>query len=239
VNPLDCTRAQALRYVQNGISAIELEVLSLCDDVLKRAKRGYTYAFFQQQLSFFQEHDVDVGVVLSPGIFGSSFVHCCETVERCIKLGIDFVRIYPVCVYEGTKLEQWFLQDRYEPLGLSETVTIVREMMDRLAYSGIEVIRVGRQDTHDGLSVSVAGPNHSNVRGLIENRRFFDKISAQLCAQGESITHIVVHPKDVSLAKGVQGDTIRHLRARLERDLVLTVDTRVPRGSVWTRKKDE
>ena len=237
VHPLDCMRADAIRYIDWGITAIELEAFSLCDDVLSGIKAGYSLNYLSQQLSFFKEKGVRVGMVLSPGMFRSSFEHCVRTVQSCIDLGVSFVRLYPVCVYKNTKLEDWWKEGRYTPLNLSETVTILREMMDRLSAAKIEVIRVGRHDAHDGFMESVAGPKHSNLRGLVENRRFFDKIAAQLCAQGDDIQRIVVHPKDVSLAKGIQGDTIRLLRARLDRELVLEVDELVPRGEVWTKKK--
>ena len=235
-HPLDCSRAHAHRYINKGISTIELEALSLCDDVLSGIRAGYSTGFLAQQVSYFQEEGVRVGMVLSPGMFRSSFAHCIRTVQACIDLGVSFVRLYPVCVYKGTKLEEWWKAGRYKPLSLPETVTILREMMDRLSLAEIEVIRVGRHDAHDGLIESVAGPKHSNLRGLVEQRRFFDKITAQLCAQDDDIVRIIVHPKDVSLAKGVQGDTIRLLRARLERELVLEVDEAVPRGEVWTKK---
>ena len=236
-HPLDCGRLDATRYVNAGISTIEFDVLSLCDDVLSGVRAGYNTTYIRQQVSFFQKYGVRVGVVLSPGLFRSSFEHCQRTVQACIDLEVSFVRLYPVCVYKGTKLEQWWKDGRYTPLSLPETVTILREMMDRLSAAKIEVIRVGRHDAHDGLMESVAGPKHSNLRGLVEQRRFLDKIAAQLCAQEDDIVRVIVHPKDVSLAKGVQGDTIRLLRARLERDVVLEVDDAVPRGEVWTKKQ--
>ena len=237
VHPLDCMQADALRYVDMGIASVEFESLSLCDDVLSGIKAGYSTHYLGQQVSFFQKQGVRVGMVLSPGMFRSSFDHCIQTVQACIDLGISFVRLYPVCVYRDTKLETWWKDGRYTPLTLAETVTILREMMDRLSAAKIEVIRVGRHDAHDGFMESVAGPKHSNLRGLVEHRRFFDKIAAQLCAQEDDIVRIIVHPKDVSLAKGIQGDTIRLFRTRLERELVLEVDESVPRGEVWTKKK--
>ena len=236
-HPLDCSRAHALRYIDAGISTLELEALSLCDDVLSGIKAGYSTKSLAQQVSYFQTQGVRVGMVLSPGMFRSSFAHCLRTIQACIDLDISFVRLYPVCVYRGTKLEEWWKEGRYHPLTLPETVTILREMMDRLSAAKIEVIRVGRHDAHDGFMESVAGPKHSNLRGLVEQRRFFDKIAAQLCAQDDDIVRVIVNPKDVSLAKGIQGDTIRLLRARLERDVVLEVDEAVQRGEVWTKKK--
>lgn len=236
-HPLDCTRAAAKSYIKQGMKTVELEALSLCDDVLNGIKTGYTRSYIHQQVSFFKQQDIRVGLVLSPGIIRSSFAHCCEMVEACIAMGVAFVRIYPVCVYKGTRLAQWWSEGRYKPLTLAETVTILREMMDRLSQAQIEVIRVGRHDAHDGLMNSVAGPRHSNLRGLVEHRRFYDKIAAQLCGQDNETMRIIVHPKDVSLAKGIQGDTIRTLRARLERELILEVDESVPRGEVWTKKK--
>jgi len=238
-HPLDCTRVEAKRYVKAGIQTIELEVHSLCDDVLRSSKKGYTLHYIQQQTSFFHQQNVSLGFVLSPGMYGSSYHHMCETVERCIELAISFVRIYPICIYEGTKLEKRYKEGRFTPLTLSQTVTIVQEMCDRLLRAGIDVIRIGRQGQQDGLENPIAGPIHSNIRSLIENRRFFDIIAAQLCATDSDVRYIKINPKDISLVKGVGGDTIRHLRARLERELVIICDEEVPRGTVQTGSSND
>ena len=239
VNPLDCTRSEAKRCVQNGMKAIELEVGSLCDDVLHASKKGYTFEYIRQQVQYFHERGVQVGLVLTPGMYGSSYQHTCTTTERCSELRVSFVRIYPVCVYEGTTLAIRYREDRFTPLSLSQTVTIVREMTDRLAEVKIDVIRIGRQGRQDGLATPIAGPIHSNIRGLVENRKFFDMIAAQLCTTAADIRQITIHPKDISLVKGVGGDTIRHLRARLERNLVISCDEAVPRGTVQIGRKND
>ena len=239
VHPLDFTKEHATRYISSGMKTLELEVLSLCDDILAENKRGYTFSFVEQQIQFCKCNGISVGLVLSPGLSRSTFAHCVQSVQRCINLGIDFVRIYPICVYKNTQLERWYKEGRYTPLTLPETVTIVREMMDLLSEANIEVIRVGRQHAHDGLVEAVAGPIHSNIRSLVEHRRFFDKMAAQLCAPDAEYSEVLVNPKDIGLAKGVQGSNIRHLRARLGRDVRLEVDDNVPRGCVYLRRKDE
>jgi histone acetyltransferase (RNA polymerase elongator complex component) len=174
-HPLDCSRSDARAYIDQGLKTIEIEALSLCDDVLSGMKSGYSSSYVQQQVSFFQSKGIRTGLVLSPGLERSSFVHCCKTVDSCIAMGVSFVRIYPVCVYQDTQLERWWKEGRYTALTLAETVTILREMMDRLSEAKIEVIRVGRHDAHDGLMKSVAGPRHSNLRGLVGTEDFLIK----------------------------------------------------------------
>ena len=72
-HPLDCSRSEASRYVENKISAIEFDVMSLCDDVLSRSKCGYTVAYVQQLILFFNVLEVAVVLVLPPVFFVCSF----------------------------------------------------------------------------------------------------------------------------------------------------------------------
>ena len=134
VHPLDCTRAEAKRCVKQGIQAIELEVGSLCDEVLHASKKGYTFDFIRQQVQYFLQNRVQVGLVLAPGMYGC-YAHMCTTTSVA-SIGCVICSIYPVCVYEGTTLATRYREERFMPLSLSQTVTIVREMMDRLARQG-------------------------------------------------------------------------------------------------------
>ena len=71
----------------------------------------------------------------------------------------------------------------------------------------------------------------------MQYRRFFDMMAAALAGGEAKQCVVAVHPKDLSWAKGVGNESIRALRARIERDIFLEADPKVPRGTIKVREK--
>ena len=89
-----------------------------------------------------------------------------NTAKELIKLKPKMVRIYPVLVIKNTKLEKEFLEEKYTPLTVVQAVETCKELVAMFNKKGIEVIRVGLQNTDEitdpnieGSEV-VAGPYH-------------------------------------------------------------------------------
>ena len=178
-----------------------------------------------------------VGVVLSPGLPGSS--HQSSLEDTTILTGelaeqTAFVRLYPALAFAGSELARWEAQGRWRPMHLGEAVTTVCAVLDKLDEARIDVIRVGLQPGQDVPYKVTAGPVHPNLRGLAEVRRFRRRM-AEALGTPEPGSHIIVrvNPKDLSWAKGTSNENIRALRASLAlAELTIIPDQNVERGVV-------
>ena len=72
-----------------------------------------------------------------------------NTAKSLIKLKPKMVRIYPVLVVKGTKLEQDYKKGKYEPLTVVQAVEVCKDLVRMFADKKIEIIRVGLQNTDE------------------------------------------------------------------------------------------
>jgi len=184
---------------------------------------------------------VRVGVVLSPGLPGADFASAIEDAVRVVQgqggRGAPracFARVHPVLAFKGSRLAQWHADGWWTPMALADAVDVTRQMADTLEEGGVEVIRIGLQPRHDLPHRVVAGPAHPNLRALVEQRRFRDRMAEVLegVPKGRTV-QLRVNPKDLSWAKGTENENVRVLRvAHGLSDLSLTCDEAVERGGV-------
>ena len=103
-----------------------------------------------------------------PGDTGEKTLY---TAERIAALRPDFVRIYPVAVIAGTKLEQMWKNGTYEPLTVSQAADLAGEMLEVFLDASIPVIRIGLNPTEElsGGAV-VAGAYHPALGEMARSR---------------------------------------------------------------------
>jgi len=239
VRPDLLSRDDADRLVAAGAVAIEVDALSLDDEVLKQAGRRYQAALVEQILEGLRALGVRVGIVLAPGLPGSSYDTCVRDAERAAPL-IHTARLHPVLVLEHSELQGRHIDGLYTPLLLGEAVTVCRAMMDVLEDAGVEVIRVGLQPGPDGLGRALAGPVHPSLRELVEARRVRDRLIALLDGTPPR-SHIVIRcaPRDVGRTRGPFNQHIRDLRALFDlEDVDVRPDPDLPRGQ-WAVDPEE
>ncbi len=88
------------------------------------------------------------------------------TAKNLIKLKPKIVRIYPVLVIKGTKLEEEYRNNEYIPLTVNQAVERCKEIVTLFNKKNIRVIRIGLQNTNTidepghNESEVVAGPYH-------------------------------------------------------------------------------
>jgi hypothetical protein len=232
-SPKDLTRAAANRLLSAGLKTVELEFLGFVGPVLRRLRRGYHPSTAEEMVTDLKSKGCRVGITLSPGLPGTRFSDCIQDAHRVVSLGADFVRLCPVLVWKGSTLADWLRQGSYKVLEVDQAVSVLREMISIFDQAEIDVIRVGWQPSQDMGARVVGGPMHPNLRALIEYRRFFDRMSGALAGSGGRDVRLLVNPKDVSWARGVCGENLRHLRAKLRiPSLEIKASENVPRGQV-------
>ncbi|RME26274.1 MAG: radical SAM protein, partial [Deltaproteobacteria bacterium] len=238
-SPAGLTRDDVEMLIEAGLETIELELLSLDDDVLRATGRGYGRADALAVLRGVKELGLRVGVVLSPGLPGSSHrsaMHSARTVAGVDDPGLaaDFVRLYPALGLAGSDLAARAVDGRWRPMDLGQAVTTLAAQCDLLEEAGVQVARIGLQPGADIPVRAVAGPVHPNLRALVQGRRFRVRMARALDGVPRGSRALLrVHPKDLSWAKGTANENIRALRARLGLpEIEVRPDARVRRGTV-------
>jgi len=166
--------AEFLRVM--GVSAVELGVQSLSNDVLAHSGRGHTSEDVAGACSVLREKALRVGLQLMPGLPGDSMMRSVDSLAGALALKPDFLRIYPTVVIAGTQLERLYQRGAYKPLELSEAVDWCKVMLRMACKAGVPVIRLGLQPTGELESpgVVIAGPYHPAFRQLVEGELFYD-----------------------------------------------------------------
>ncbi len=238
-SPRSLLRTDVEALMAAGLETIELELLSLDDRVLRACARGYSRADALAILRGVKELGLRVGVVLSPGLPGSSHgsaLRAAETVAGVDDPGLtaDFVRLQPALALADTGLAEAAADGRWAPMDLAQAITTVAAQCEVFDAAGVEIARVGLQPGADLPVHAVAGPVHPNLRALVQSRRFRARMAQALrgVPRGSRVA-LRVHPKDLSWAKGTANTNIRALRARLGLPVLeLRPDDRVRRGTV-------
>jgi histone acetyltransferase (RNA polymerase elongator complex component) len=178
--------------------------------------------------------DFSVGVHLVPGLPGGDAVGAIGDVGTVAALGANFLRIWPALALEGSLLSAWAQDGRWQPWSVDEAIDAVGQMVSMARAKSLPVIRVGIQPGHDIPVRATAGPVHPNLRGEVEMVRFSSLLEAALPrVVTDTEVVFVVHPKDLSWAKGTSNSNARHIRTSHGIETVrFRVDETVPRGTV-------
>jgi histone acetyltransferase (RNA polymerase elongator complex component) len=168
-----------------GVETIELGVQSFSDQVLYNAERGHSSEDVYKAMELLDVYRFRTGIQLMPGLPGDSFAISRDSALTAAALTPDDVRIYPLVVLKGTRLEKMYYEKKYTPLTLEEAVEVSAEMYKIFAEKNINVIRIGLHplDLHE--ETVVEGPYHTALGFLVKSRYRRDMIE-EAVKKGES-----------------------------------------------------
>ena len=210
----DCVPPEMLRLLKNRcVTTIELGAQSMDDAVLARCGRGHTARDVEEAAERIRSAGFSLGLQMMTGLPGDSDAGARRTAERLAALMPDCVRIYPTLALKNTALGEAYLRGEYRPETLEEAVSLCAELLGFFEGHGIPVIRLGLHASPELERGLLAGPWHPAFRELCESRRFFQKVSEELCRRGcpaEPVA-ILVHPTFLSRAVGQKRENLRRL----------------------------
>jgi len=237
LGPADCTAALLKELRIAGVRTVELEAASFDDEALLASGFGHRGAAISKAIDALRAAKMETGVVLRPGLPGSMPGESLRSAKRAIELAPDFVRIYPVLVLAGSKLEHLYESRRYRPLSLDEGIALCRDLLVLFDAAEIPVVRIGFQPAVDldGGATVLAGPHHPALRAIIEASLWYDRM-AKLIADHfrfQKELTLIAHPRDESRVRGQQGASLKRLKEkfRLEK-LTLVLDESAEPGSI-------
>ena len=199
----DCVSRENLDFLkQYPVSAIELGVQSMNNEVLRLNGRGHTAEQALEASARVRAYGFSLGLQMMTGLYGDCKESTYETAEKLISCRPDTVRIYPTVVIRGTELCRLYEAGLYHPMTAEETVPLAADLMERFRQAGIRVIRVGLHASRELERDLVAGAYHPAFRELCEGEIYYRLAMEQLRKLGKPEAEIWVAPGAVSKLVG-------------------------------------
>ncbi|MBW4057239.1 MAG: radical SAM protein [Proteobacteria bacterium] len=192
---------------ERGVSTIELGVQSMDDSVLAASGRGHVAAESLNAIRCIKRQGIRAGAQLMPGLPGDSPASSLASLEQVISAGVDFIRIYPTVVLQGTELARRYSAGEFMPLSLDRGVLLCALLLHRAMQAGIPVIRIGLQADHglDAESI-LAGCWHPALGQLVRSQLYADLV-CRFVPSGQRAT-VYCHPARLSDVIGVKRETL-------------------------------
>lgn len=235
--PADCEPQLLAALKAARVRTVELDVASFDDDALAASGFAHRAATIAPAVAALRTAKLEAGLVLRPGLPGSMPGEPLRSARRAAELTPDFVRVYPVLVLAGSKLELLYESRRYRPLSLDEGISLGREILAIFEQAAIPVVRLGFQPAVDldGGARVVAGPHHPALRAIVEASLWVERAS-KLIADNfrfQKELTLVVHPRDESRLRGLHGANVKRLREKYRLDrLHVRLDEEAVPGSL-------
>ena len=166
------------------IQTVELGVQSFSDEVLDASGRGYPAVAAENAARLVKNSRWNLGIQLMPGLPEDTRERFLASVETCVAVGADFVRLYPSLVLERTALVGLHRTGRYVPLSLEEAVSWCAQAYEELGRSGIPLARAGLHGDPEleRPGAIVAGPYHPAFGYLVRVRWWRERVDRLLSA---------------------------------------------------------
>ena len=220
------------------VKTIELGVQSANNYILKRAERGHTFEDVKKASKLINWYGFTLGHQMMIGLPDSTVLDEINTAKLLIKLKPKIVRIYPVLVIKGTKLEEEYNKGEYEPLSVIQAVERSKEVANIFNKKNVKVIRIGLQNTDEidepgkKKSEVVAGPYHPAFRQLVEASIWYDAIVSRIKKFNTKVKEVEIRANsdDVNNIIGHKKENIEKLKEIYEVDVVVKADDSIKDG---------
>ena len=226
------------RLKKYNVKTIELGVQSSNNYILQKAGIGHTFEDVKKASKLIRRKGFVLGHQMMIGLPESTRQDEIKTAKDLIKLKPKMVRIYPVLVLKGTKLEKDYQDEKYKALTVVQAVEISKELVRMFDDKDIDIIRVGLQNTDEITDPSVkgsevvAGPYHPAFRQLVEANLWYDDILKRIKEMNTKVkkVKIIINPKDVNNVVGHKRENIKKLKDVYELDLIIEQDEKMKEG---------
>jgi elongator complex protein 3 len=113
-----CGQAEIERMLEFGATRVELGVQTLDDDIYRLVRRGHGVADVVRATALLREHGFKVYYHWMPGLPGATpekDLEMSRTLFADDRFRPDGLKLYPTMVVQGTELEKWWREGRYQP----------------------------------------------------------------------------------------------------------------------------
>ena len=141
-----CRQEEIDRMLEFGTTRVELGVQMLDDDIYRLVRRGHKVEDVVNATTLLREHGFKVHYHWMPGLPGSTPEEDLELSLRLFsddRFKPDGLKLYPTMVVEGTELEKWYLEGRYQPYK-NDTMTNLIVAIKSIVPKYVRISRVLR-----------------------------------------------------------------------------------------------
>ena len=126
-----CRQEDIERMLEFGATRVELGVQMLDDEIYRLTRRGHKVEDVVRATARLRENGFKVHYHWMPGLPGSTPEHDLELSRMLFedeRFKPDGLKLYPTMVIEGTELERWYRQERYQPYETGTMVSLMAEI---------------------------------------------------------------------------------------------------------------
>ena len=226
------------RLKKYKVKTIELGVQSTNDYILARCQRGHTFEDVKKASKLIRWYGFNLGHQMMVGLPDSTRIDEINTTKSLIKLKPKIVRIYPVLVIKGTKLEEEYRNNEYIPLTVNQAVERCKEIVTLFNKKNIRVIRIGLQNTNTidepghNESEVVAGPYHPAFRQLVESSMWYDSVVEEIKQFNTKVKLVQVraNPVNINNIIGHKKENIEKLNQIYDVEVKVVADEKIKPG---------
>lgn len=235
----DCIDKTILKRLKKyKVKTIELGVQSTNDYILARCQRGHTFEDVKKASKLIRRKHFILGHQMMVGLPESTKLDEINTTKSLIKLKPKIVRIYPVLVIKGTKLEEEYRNNEYIPLTVNQAVERCKEIVTLFNKKNIRVIRIGLQNTNTidepghNESEVVAGPYHPAFRQLVESSMWYDSVVEEIKQFNTKVKLVQVraNPVNINNIIGHKKENIEKLNQIYDVEVKVVADEKIKPG---------
>ena len=163
-----CGEAEMKRMLEFGTTRVEMGVQTLDDDIYRLVNRGHLVEDVVKATALLKQYGFKVHYHWMPGLPGSTPEHDMVMSRQLFddpRFRPDGLKIYPTMVVEGTVLEKWYREGRYQPYSDSTLLDLVAEIKALVP----KYVRISRVLRDIPVKYIVAGYKDS-LRGPVKQR---------------------------------------------------------------------
>lgn len=212
----DYINKEVLDYLKAyGVTAIELGVQSMDENVLKMNNRGHSVAQVKEAAELIKSYGCfSLGLQQMLGLYGADEKSDVESAKKIAELLPETVRIYPTIVLDETKLSALYEAGEYAPYTLEQAVEVGSRAYEIYTQAAIKVIRMGLQATEAiNEKGDILGPYHSSYGELVKSRCIRREIEQNVAGKKGKVV-LKVNPTFVSKVVGNKKSNIAYFRSK-------------------------
>jgi len=163
-----CRQEEIERMLQFGTTRVELGVQMLDDEIYRLTRRGHKVEDVVRATSLLRENGFKVHYHWMPGLPGSTPEHDLELSRKLFddeRFKPDGLKLYPTMVVEGTELERWYQENRYQPYDVKTMVNLMIDIKSIVP----KYVRISRVLRDIPAKFITAGCKDS-LRGVVKQR---------------------------------------------------------------------
>jgi elongator complex protein 3 len=163
-----CGQGEIDRMLEFGTTRVELGVQTLNDEIYRLVRRGHTVKDVINATALLREHGFKVHYHWMPGLPGSTPEEDLELSRKLFSedsFRPDGLKLYPTMVVEGTELEKWYQEKRYQPYDDDTMINLIVSIKS-IVPKYVRISRVLR----DIPAKFIVGGLKDSLRDLVKQR---------------------------------------------------------------------